>query len=93
MSWQDITISILTLLFGYALIPQVYHGFKIKKTTITIQTALITCLGLYILAITFLTLNFYFSFAMDLFTGTLWLVLLIQCIVYREKNHKNINSK
>jgi len=83
MIWQDYVVAITTILFGYALIPQVYYGFKKKKTTITIQTSTITFLGLYTLAVTFLTLGLYFSTFANLITGTLWAILLIQKLIYR----------
>lgn len=69
--WQDIVISISIILLSYALIPQVIQGFKKRKCDINIQTSAITAAGLYILAVCFWTLNLYFSFAMDLVTGTL----------------------
>jgi len=81
--WQDLVITISTLLLGYALIPQVVDGFKKRKGTVTIQTSLITALGLYTIAICLFTLGLYFSFIMNLFTGTLWAVLLIQKIIYK----------
>ena len=31
MIWQDVVIAIVNILFSYALIPQVYKGFKHKK--------------------------------------------------------------
>jgi uncharacterized membrane protein len=81
--WQDLVITISTLLLGYALIPQVVHGFKKRKGTVTIQTSLITTLGLYTIAICLLTLNLQFSAIMNFITGTLWAVLLIQRIAYK----------
>jgi len=35
--WQDIVITISNLLFTYALFPQIYHGFKTRKSGIVIQ--------------------------------------------------------
>ncbi|MAG07309.1 hypothetical protein CMI46_00640 [Candidatus Pacearchaeota archaeon] len=84
MVWQDTIIAILTFLFGYALIPQVYQGFKNKQGIIVIQTGFISFVGLYILAFVYLTLNLYFAAAMVLFTGTLWYLLLFQKILYRK---------
>ncbi len=81
--WQDIVISISTLLLGYALIPQVIEGFRKKKGLMNIQTAMITTLGLYTIAVMLLTLGLYFSFAMNFLTGTLWAILLIQKIIYK----------
>jgi len=85
MVWQDIAIAFLTFIFGYALIPQVYHGFKHKKGAIIIQTGMLTFIGLYILAFVYLTLGLYFATAMSLFTGTLWYLLLFQKLIYRTK--------
>jgi len=83
MVWQDIVIAILTILFGYALIPQIYYGFKHKKATVTFQTSLITGIGLYIMGLTFFTLQLYFTTIMDIITGTLWMILFIQKLVYK----------
>jgi hypothetical protein len=85
MVWQDIVIAICALLFGYALIPQVVQGFRKKKGVMTLQTAVITTAGLYILAVCFLTLEMYFSMAMNFLTGTLWLLLLIQRAIYKKR--------
>ena len=65
-------------MLAYALIPQVYRGFKDKKGYITIQTGLITTTGMYAIAITYFTLNLFFSTIIAIIVGTLWLILLIQ---------------
>ena len=83
MIWQDIVISVITVLFSYALIPQISHGFKHKKKTITLQTSLITFVGLYAIGICFLTLGLYYSALMDFLAGTLWFIIFLQGILYR----------
>lgn len=83
MVWQDLVIPFVNVLFIIALVPQVYYGFKMKKALITLQTSLITFSGLYILAVTFLTLNLYFSTIGTLASAMLWYVLLLQTIVYK----------
>ena len=83
MIWQDLVITIANILFSYALIPQVIYGFKDHKPTVLIQTAFLTALGLYAVAIAFLTLNLIFSAVVSLLTGTLWALLLIQSIIYK----------
>ena len=83
-AWQDIVIAIISILFGFILLPQlrdVYHD----KTTLNIYTASLTTIGLYILAATFFTMSFWISMAADLFSGTIWLLLFIYSI-------KNIRS-
>jgi len=84
MIWQDILISITTILLAYALIPQIIKGFKTKRKTITIQTSLITLIGMYILCFAYLTLNLIFSTIVAFITGTLWLILFIQSIIYKK---------
>jgi len=82
MVWQDIVITIANLLFTYALIPQVYLGFKRRKGFMTIQTSFITSIGLYAMAIAFLTLSLTFSFFISLINGTLWFILFMQRLIY-----------
>jgi hypothetical protein len=84
MIWQDFVIAIANILMGYALIPQVFKGFKNKKAYIKFQTGLITSLALYILGITLFTLNLFFSGAIALFNATMWLILFIQSIIYKQ---------
>jgi glycerol-3-phosphate responsive antiterminator len=82
MVWQDITITIANLLFTYALVPQVYHGFKTKKKTVVIQTSLLTTLGLYSIGIAFITLGLLFSGIVSTINATLWALILIQGLIY-----------
>ena len=89
MIWQDLVITIAVLLMSYALIPQVIRGFKTKKALISIQTAAITSIALYSISFVYFTLNLYFASGMNLLTGILWTILLIQSIIYsRSKNQE-----
>ena len=83
MVWQDILIAVVNVFLGYALIPQVYKGFKEKRGNIAIQTGLLTFSGVFIVGITMLTLKLYFSAIIILFNGTLWLILFIQSMIYK----------
>jgi hypothetical protein len=69
---------------GYALIPQIYKGFKSRKNYITVQTGIITTIALYIMGTTFLTLKLYLSSGITLFNAILWMILLIQSIIYKK---------
>ena len=84
MNWQDLTITTAVFLMSYALIPQIIKGFETKKPLISIQTAGITAIALYTISIVYFTLGMYFSFAMNGVIGTLWMVLLIQSIIYEK---------
>ena len=83
ITWQDIVISLSIIFATYALIPQVLQGFKVKKKLITTQTSLIYTIAIYSVTIAFFTLELYFSAIMDFIMGTLWLILLIQSIIYK----------
>jgi len=82
--WQDYIISLAIILANYALVPQVIHGFKIKKKTITFQTGLIMSFAVYLVSIMFFTLELYFSAIMNFIGGILWTILFIQSIIYRK---------
>ena len=85
--WQDIVIAIVSILFGFILIPQlrdVWHG----KTTLNIYTAGFTTVGLYILAATFSTMGYWVSVTSEIISGTVWLLLLVLSI--RNKRKRSI---
>ncbi|KKQ27800.1 MAG: hypothetical protein US42_C0005G0025 [Candidatus Magasanikbacteria bacterium GW2011_GWC2_37_14] len=83
MLWQDIIITIISIMFVFALIPQVYYGFKNKKGSIVISTSLPNSIGMYVMSIVYLTLSLKFSALLGFFTASLWLTLFIQKIVYK----------
>jgi hypothetical protein len=82
--WQDVVIAIVSILFGFILIPQ-FKDLLSGKIYINLYTAGLTTIGLYILAITFLTLHFWISFIADIFSGTIWLLLFF----YSVRNKRN----
>jgi len=79
MLWQDIVIAIVSLLFGFILIPQLKDVLS-GKTVLNGITALFTTLGLFIMAFTFFTLNLYISVVAETFSGVIWLLLFILSI-------------
>jgi len=83
MIWQDIIITIIMMAFSYALLPQIYQGFKKRKGFINLQTAGITFIGMYILTYVYFTLGLIFSTFIAFITGTFWLILFIQKIIYK----------
>ena len=84
MIWQDAVIAIANLLFGYSLAYQVFKGFKDKRGYLTLQTSFLTTIGLYALALAFFALNLIFSTIITLFTGTMWLILFVQGLIYKK---------
>jgi len=81
--WQDTVITIVNLVFSYALIIQVIQGFKDKKAYINFQTGLLTTIGLYSIVIAYASLNLWFSTIVGTFNATMWLTLFIQRITYK----------
>ena len=85
--WQDYVIAIVSVLFGFILLPQLkdcWHG----KTVLNIYTASLTTIGLYVLGITFFTLNMLVSFVAEFFSGTIWLLLF----AFSLRNKKKTND-
>lgn len=82
--WQDIALSIILIALNVALVPQIIKGLKTKKKAIAFSTGLITVTGIYFAAFIYFTLNLYFSMIIELIGGTLWLVLLIQSLIYKK---------
>ena len=83
MIWQDIVITIANIIFSASLLPQIYYGFKKKEGTITLITSGPTFIALYAICFAFFTLSLYFSTIMSFITGSLWLVLFVQRLIYR----------
>ena len=84
MVWQDIVITVTLIVFSYALLPQIYQGFKHKKGFVNLQTSAITALGTYVLGFVYFTLKLYFSAFMVFIIGTLWAILFFQKITYKK---------
>ena len=82
MIWQDLVIAIANGIFTFSLFSQAWHGYKKKKGYILLKTSGLTSLGLYAIAISFLTLNLYFSAIIATINATLWLILFIQRKIY-----------
>jgi len=74
--WQDIVIAIVGLMFGVILFPQlkdVWNG----KTILNLYSASLTTVGLFILAVTFATMDLWLSFIADFFSAAVWFSLFI----------------
>jgi len=84
MIWQDIVIAIVSVLFGFILLPQLKDVWS-GKTILNEFTAVLTTIGLFIFAITFFTLNLYISVVAETFSGVIWLLLFILSSKNKEK--------
>jgi len=88
MIWQDVVIAVVSILFGFILIPQ-FKDLLSGKIYINLYTAGLTTIGLYILAVTFLTMQFWISFISDIFSGTMWLLLFFFSVRNYRKRRTN----
>jgi len=86
--WQDYVIAIVSVLFGFILLPQLKDCWK-GKTTLNMFTAALTTVGLYVLGITFFTLEMWVSFGAEFFSGTVWLLLFVLSARNKKKKSKN----
>ncbi|RLI61296.1 MAG: hypothetical protein DRO67_08170 [Candidatus Asgardarchaeum californiense] len=82
--WQDIVIAVVSLMFGFILLPQLKDVWK-GKTSLNLFTAGLTTIGLFILTATFYTMGFWVSMTADFFSGIIWFLLF----VFSFKNSKN----
>jgi len=82
MSWPDILLTIIGVVFSYALIPQIYQCWKNKRGLITIQTGVITFTGLYVCAMVYLYLGLPFSTITTFISSGFWFVLCVQTAYY-----------
>lgn len=83
MIWQDVVISGAGLIFGVALLPQVWEGFAKKRGVISPWTSAPTFLALYAMTVAYWTLGLFLSTAVLFVTGTLWLLLFVQRLLYK----------
>ena len=86
--WQDLVVSIANFLFVISLINQVWYGYRRKKALISKATSVPTFIALYGMCIAFFTLSLFLSSAMIFLTATLWLILFIQSLMYKEVEAK-----
>ncbi len=82
MNWQDIVISFASILFSISLFIQIYYNFKEKTGPIKHWTSIPTCVGLYAITLSYWTLGLYFSTVISFISGTLWLILFLQRLIY-----------
>lgn len=74
--WEDIVIAVVSILFSFILLPQLRDVCR-GKTILNLYTASLTTIGLYILAATFFTMEYWISFTAEFISGTVWLLLFI----------------
>jgi hypothetical protein len=86
--WQDYVIAIVSLLFGFILLPQLADTWR-GKTILNLYTASLTTVGLFILAGTFFTMRYWTSFIADVISGFIWFLLFIFSLRNKKILQKN----
>lgn len=84
MLWQDLVIALVGLSFGFMLLPQLKD--VIRGKTLNVSTAGLTTIGLYILAVTFYTLELWITVFAELFSATVWFLLFFFSMKNKRKN-------
>jgi len=82
LKWQDVVLTIISLAFCYALIPQIIYNYNLHVVNISWQTLIITMLGLYFAGFCYFTLKLYFTAISTSISATCWLIILIQKIIF-----------
>ncbi len=82
MIWQDLIVSIASIIFVYAMLPQIIYGFKTKKGLTSIQFSLLNIIAMVGLVIVYASFNLIFSTVLNVILMFLWFILLIQRLKY-----------
>ncbi len=83
--WQDYVIAIVSVLFGFILLPQLMDTWR-GKTILNLYTASLTTIGLFILAATFFTMGYWNSFIADVLSGIIWFLLFVFSVRNKRKS-------
>ncbi len=89
--WQDVVIAVVSICFGFMLIPQL-RDVWMKGSTLNLSTAALTTGGLYILGITFFTLDMWITVIAEFFSGTIWLLLFVFSLRNMRKKPKKTGA-
>lgn len=79
---QDYIMMAASVALTCALVPQVIKGAREKAAGVTLLTSGITGIALYVMCMCAVTLDLTFTASVWWLTGTLWLVLFGQRVVY-----------
>jgi len=90
--WQDFVMGGVGTLFGIALIPEVYRGFKQKIQHMSKYTTVTTAVGIYVLAYAEYTLGMVYAPLLSSLTATLWVLIFVQSIIYKNYRTRKIKN-
>lgn len=84
MIWQDFVITFVSIVFAYAMLPQITYGFKKKRGVITYQFSILNIISMTALIIAYFSLGLFFSVIMSVIIWIFWIILLLQKIIYSD---------
>jgi len=87
--WQDYVIAFVSLLFGVILLPQLKDVWR--GQSLNLFTAGLTTVGLFVLVLTFATMEYWVSMIADTISGTIWLFIFL--LSWKHRNNKSTTSK
>jgi len=73
----DLIMTVVTIGFAYSLIPQIIKSTKEKQVAIAYQTLVICVIGVWTMAICFLTMGKSFTGIANMVTASAWSYLLV----------------
>jgi fucose permease len=73
---HDVIIAVVSLLFGFILLPQLRDVYR-RKTVLNLYTSSLTTIGLIILTINFFMMGFWISFIADFFNSVVWFLIFV----------------
>lgn len=90
--WPDIVISVVSICFGFMVIPQLIDSFK-GISFLNIYTAFMTILGLIAIGIAYLAIELWISAISTFFSSCMWILLFsLSMRNRRRKNECTISS-
>jgi hypothetical protein len=82
MVWQDTSLLLLNLVFGFIQIPQIRYLYR-TKSSMSLASTGITVAGLMVFGIVYATLHFWLGVFGDAIDVTAWAALFILSVKYR----------
>ena len=83
---QDYILFFTTTLFTISLVVQVFKVYKSKSCKdFSWFSVISTTIAMYIVCVVFITLKLYFSGIVNFINASLWLILFIAKIIFRDK--------
>jgi hypothetical protein len=85
MIWQEIVLTLGSLIFIIALLPSIYEDNKPAAST-----SIITGVVLVAFSIVYITLDLVYPAITSLFTAVMWFILLVQVKLNDKKNRNKL---